>query len=111
MLLALDINAVTSTLVIGDFNTHSQTWLPRGTPCSTWANQVEQWAARNLLKLANTSGEITQKGADYERDTVIDLAWYNNTESQNAVFSGLEIDWDSCLGSDHAMLHITGSTL
>ena len=110
-LLVLDIDALTPTLVIGDFNTHSRTWSPRGTPCSRWANQVEQWAARNLLELANTAGEITRKGADHERDTVIDLAWYNDAATQNSVFSGLKIDWDGCLGSDHAMLHITGNTL
>ena len=32
MLLALDINATTPTLIAGDFNTHSLAWSPPDTP-------------------------------------------------------------------------------
>jgi hypothetical protein len=56
-LLALDIDAVTPTLVVGDFNTHSPTWSPQGNPRSGWANRVEEWAASNLLYLANNPGK------------------------------------------------------
>ena len=62
----------------------------------------------NILTLANTPGEITRKGAEHERDSVIDLAWYNEAAIQSATFSELKTDWEGNLGSDHAMLHITG---
>jgi hypothetical protein len=109
-LLALDIDAITPTLVIGDFNTHSRTWSPPDVARSTWANDVEEWAAANLLALANTPGEVTRRGAEHERDSVIDLAWYNEAATQAATFSDLRLDWDGSLASDHAMLHVTGLT-
>ena len=109
-LLDLDINATTPTLLIGDFNTHSQSWSPPDTPRSSHATRIEEWAAANLLTLANTPGEITRKGAGQDRDAVIDLAWYNDAAIQSATFTNLEVDWEGSLGSDHAMLCITGHT-
>ena len=73
-LLGLNIDATTPTLVIGDFNTHSPTWLPPNIPRSTWAAKVEEWASTNLLTLANDPGVITRRGADHERDSTIDKA-------------------------------------
>ena len=58
-LLGLDIDAIIPTLVIGDFNAHSQTWSPPDVPRSTGATCIEEWAATNLLMLANAPGEIT----------------------------------------------------
>ena len=109
-LLALDIDAVTPTLVIGDFNTHSRSWSPPDIPRSPWANRIEEWAATNLLSLANKPGEITRRGAKHERDSVIDLAWFNEAAIQAATFSGMRTDWQGNLGSDHALIHITGHT-
>jgi hypothetical protein len=109
-LLEIDIDAVIPTLVIGDFNTHSRAWSPPDTPRSHWAGRLEEWAAGNLLTLANNPGEITRKGAAHERDSVIDLAWYNEAAIQAATFTGLAIDWEGSLASDHAMIHITGHT-
>jgi hypothetical protein len=107
-LLAIDVDAVTPTLVTGDFNTHSPSWSPPDIPRSSWAGRVEEWAAANLLTLANVPGEITRKGADHERDSVIDLAWYNEAAIQKGTFSGLTLDWEGSLGSDHALLSISG---
>ena len=109
-LLDLDLDALTPTLVLGDFNTHSQSWSLPGTPRSSWATCIEEWAAMNLLMLANTPGEITRKGAEHERDSVIDLVWYNEAAIQATTFSELKVDWKGNLGSDHAMLHITSHT-
>ena len=75
-----------------------------------WAGRLEEWAARNLLTLANNPGEITKKGAEHERDLAIDLVWYNEAAIQAVTFTGLAIDWEGSLGSDHAMLHVTGQT-
>jgi hypothetical protein len=109
-LLSLDIDALTPTLVVGDFNTHSQTWSPPDMPRSLWAARIEEWAALNLLMLANNPGEITRKGAGHERDSVIDLAWYNEAATEDTTFSDLTINWEGSLGSDHAMLTIAGHT-
>ena len=109
-LLEIDIDAVIPTLVIGDFNMHSRTWSPPDTPQSLWAGRLEEWAARNLLTLANNPREITRREAEHERDSAIDLAWYNEAAIQAVTFTGLAIDWEGSLGSDHAMLCITGQT-
>ena len=107
-LLALDIDATTPTLLIGDFNLHSRTWSPPDTVRSAQATRFEVWAARNLLTLANNPGEITRRGAEHEKDSVIDLAWYNDAAIQGTTFARLEIDWAGSLGSDHAMLRTAG---
>lgn len=109
-LLELDIEATTPTLVIGDFNAHSQRWSQQGATRSTCATAIEEWAAANLLALANNPGEITRRGADHERDSVIDLAWYNEAAIQAMAFSDLKIDWEGSIGSDHGMLQVTGLT-
>src|SRR6267154_1009540 len=109
-LLEIDVDAITPTLIIGDFNTHSRAWSPPDLPRSQWAGRLEEWAARNLLTLANNPGEITRKGADHERDSVINLAWYNEAAVQNTTFTQLTVDWRGSLASDHAMLHTTGRT-
>jgi hypothetical protein len=110
-LISLDIDAVTPTLVVGDFNAHSPSWSPPGIPWSSGAGHIEEWAATNLLTLANNPGEITRRGADHEHDSVIDLVWYNEAALQNGTFSNLNIDWGGSLGSDHALLQVTGQTL
>jgi hypothetical protein len=109
-LTSLDIDELTPTLVVGDFNTHADAWSPPDVPRSRWANQIEEWAARNLLVLANNPGEVTHRGAEHERDSVIDLAWYNMKAVQSSTFYGLRVDWEGSLGSDHACLRITGLT-
>jgi Endonuclease-reverse transcriptase len=108
-LLDLDIEAVTPMLIIGDFNTHANNWSPPNIPQSPWANRLEEWATTNLLTLANNAGEITRRGAEHEKDLVIDLAWYNEAAVWAATFTDLHLDWASSLGSDHAMLRITGN--
>jgi Endonuclease-reverse transcriptase len=97
-------------LIVGDFNTHSPAWSPVDIPRSSWAGRIEEWAATNLLTLANNPGEITRRGADHERDSVIDLAWYNEAAIQKSTFTDLKIDWSGSLGSNHALLQITGQT-
>jgi len=104
----MDIDANIPTLVVGDFNTHSPSWSPPDIPRSWWAGKIEEWAATNLLALANQPGEITQCGAEHECDSVIDLAWYNEAAVQSSTFTDLRIDWSGSLGSDHALLQITG---
>jgi hypothetical protein len=107
-LLSLDIDALIPTLIIGDFNTHSPTWSPPDVPRSSWATRLEEWAAYNLLELANDPGVITRKGPGKDKDSVIDLAWYNEAAIRSTTFSDLKVDWEGSLGSDHAMLTVSG---
>ena len=107
-LLALDIDATIPTLLIGDFNLHARSWSLPDTPRSPQATLFEEWAEANLLNLANNPGDITRRGAEHERDSVIDLAWFNDAATQGATFAGLEVDWAGSLGSDHAMLRVAG---
>ena len=87
------------------------TWSPPDIPCSGWAGRVEEWAATNLLTLAKTPSIITQRGVDHEWDLVIDLAWYNEAVVQAFTFTDFRTDWEGSLGSDHAMIHISGQLL
>jgi hypothetical protein len=48
------------------------------------------------------------RGAEHERDSVIDLAWFNEAAIQIGIFSDLQVDWEGSLGSDHARLQIEG---
>ena len=91
-------------LVVGDFNTHSSLWSPPDVPWFRWAGQLEEWASRNLLALANNPGEIMHRGAEHECNSVIDLAWFNKAAIQMGMFSDLQVDWAGSLGSDHACL-------
>ena len=107
-LLDLDIEATTPTLVIGNFNTHSPNRSPPNILRSYWAGRLEEWASTNLLTLANNPGEITCRGTEHERDSMIDRAWYNTAAIQSTMFSNLEVDWDGSLGSDHTMIKVSG---
>ncbi len=109
-LLKLDLDLLVPTLVVGDFNTHSHSWLLPTTALSHWAWKVEEWATRNLLTLANKKGVITRKGAGDDPDAVLDLAWFNEAMVSHNTFHSFEIDWAGSLSSDHAMLCITGDT-
>jgi len=40
---------------------------------------------------------------------VVDLAWFNEAAVHAVTFSGLEIDWEGSLGSDHE-IHVTVQT-
>jgi Endonuclease-reverse transcriptase len=66
-LLNLDIEAITPTLIIGDFNTHAHNWSPPNVLQSHWSNRLEEWAVTNLLTLANNVGEITRRGVTAPR--------------------------------------------
>jgi hypothetical protein len=110
-LLALDLDPIIPTLVVGDFNTHSRSWSPPGNTPSLWAGRLEEWVIGNLLVLANEPGVITRRGAEHERDSTIDLTWYNDAAIGNATFGNWSLDWAGSLGSDHALTRVQGSLL
>ena len=93
---------------MGNFNTHFPRWSPLNVLHSHWATNVEEWAVSNLLTLANTPGTITCRGASHERDSTIDLMWFNKAAVLAANFSNLKIDWEGSLGLDYALLKVKG---
>ena len=92
------------TVVCGDFNTHSPSWsLPGATP-SPWTRDLEDWAATQLLQLANPELQPTRFTKPPARDSIIDLAWYSDAAILNNTFTPLIIDRAASLSSDHATL-------
>src|SRR6266403_3725930 len=81
---------------------------PEDVTPSPWADRVEEWAVGNLLVLANEPGEITRKGAGLDRDSTIDLTWYNDAAIEGSIFTNWELDWAGSLGSDHALTRVQG---
>jgi Reverse transcriptase (RNA-dependent DNA polymerase)/Endonuclease-reverse transcriptase len=110
-LLAIDLDPIVPTLVVGDFNTHSRSWSPSDIRPSPWAEKLEEWAVGNLLVLANEPGTITRRGAEHERDSTIDLTWYNDAAIEEAAFGNWSLDWAGSLGSDHALTRVQGSLI
>ena len=51
-----------------------------------------------------------QRGASHERDSVINLAWYNKATMLALTFLDFTIYWKGSLGSNYAMLHMLGCT-
>ncbi|KAH9986952.1 hypothetical protein BJV77DRAFT_964987 [Russula vinacea] len=107
----LELDPLTPALYIGDFNTHSPTWSPPGILRSSWAHDLEDWAALNLLDLLNTPGVPTRFGEGgpdrRQRDSTINLAWANAAAAQADLFHDFLVDRDIALGSDHAALLVT----
>ena len=92
MLLALDLDPIILTLVVGDFNTHSCSWSPLELTPSTWAGKLEEWTIGNLLTLINEPGVVTRRGAEHECDSTIDLTWYNDAAIEDATFGNWTLD-------------------
>ena len=91
-------------VVCSDFNTHSPSWsLPGATP-SPWTRDLKDWAATQLLQLANPKLQPTRFAKPPACDSIIDLAWYNDAAILNNTFTPLIIDHAASLGSDHAAL-------
>jgi hypothetical protein len=92
------------TVICGDFNMHSPSWsLPGATP-SPWTRDLEDWAATQLLQLANPELQPTRFTRPPARDSIIDLAWYSDSAIFGNTFTPLTIDHAASLGSDHAAL-------
>lgn len=48
-----DLDELTPTLVVGDFNTHSHRWSLPGHEPSSWAGRFDEWLDANGLSLLN----------------------------------------------------------
>ncbi|KAL4256816.1 hypothetical protein AB1N83_011418 [Pleurotus pulmonarius] len=84
MLSLLPLNPLIPTVVAGDFNLHHGMW--------------------SLTSVANQLGARTRVGISGQRDSVIDLAFFNRAAINSATFSPPVVDEDLSFGSDHNAL-------
>jgi hypothetical protein len=97
-------------MVAGDFNLHHPMW--EGADHQTEsqaARDLVEWAETNNMALASTTGAVTRRGQDGQRDSTIDLVWSSTEALAWARLSEVEATFDESLGSDHAALTWTWS--
>ena len=109
-LLELDLDSTIPTLLVGDFNLHSQTWSPSGWTPSHNADRVEEWLATQTLELLSAPGIPTHRGEGGACNSTLDLVWTNYAASLQHIFHGAFIDWGGSMGSDHALIRTIAST-
>ena len=106
-LLSLSLDTTFPTILIGDFNLHSRSWLPEAIPRSPNAHKFEAWAADQTLSLQTTPGTITRRGREGKRSSTLDLTFHNMATEVGTVITPPTIDWEAPLGSDHAGIRTT----
>jgi hypothetical protein len=109
-LVGLDLDATIPTLLVGDFNLHSPSWSPMGWDTSRGAHRLEEWAATQTLELLSKPRIPTRMGEGGGRNSTLDLAWCNMAALIQGTFVGVEVDFGSSQGSDHALIRTIAST-
>jgi endonuclease/exonuclease/phosphatase family metal-dependent hydrolase len=61
-LLQYEINELTPTVLIGDFNTHAHRWSLPGQAPSSWGVELKKWLNQNGLQVMNPDGVPTWVG-------------------------------------------------
>ena len=87
----------TTTLVLGDFNTHHPWWDPLAPTTSPGADRFLEWIEAQHLELLNTPGTGTFFRPNMSRESVLDLSFATQD------LAGKIEDWQVVpgLGSDH----------
>ena len=93
----------------GDSNTHSPSCPLPGATTLAWARDLEDWAATQLLQLANPEQVPRRLAQPPARDSIIDLVWYNDAVVLDNTCTPPTVDRAASLGSDHAALLFTVS--
>ena len=110
-LLSLDLDPVTHTVVVGDFNSHSRSWSPAGWDnYSSSAFKIEEWAACQGLQLLSWLGTVTRRGENGDRDSTIDLVWANQVADMAGTFVVREVNWEDSYASDHALIRVRATS-
>jgi hypothetical protein len=67
------------------------------------AGSLLEWTLLNSLVLRNEEGMRTRRGHANQRDSIIDLTFFDHFSTEDAVFSAYQVseDEDYTLGSDH----------
>jgi hypothetical protein len=102
-LTAIDLDPAIPTAVSGDFNLHHQEWSLHHTRNDRSAGSLLEWTLLNSLVLRNEEGMRTRWGHANQRDSIIDLTFFDHFSTEDAVFSAYQVseDEDYTLGSDH----------
>jgi hypothetical protein len=107
-LFAVDLNQDMPTAVAGDFNLHHRQWSLYKDRNDSSGEELLEWAITNRLVLQNDTDNPTptQRGTGDQRDSVIDLAFFNHAAIADAIFTDLEVinNIDAHLNSDHNAL-------
>src|SRR5712691_6781759 len=103
-LFSFDLDPAVSSVVIGDFNTHSPTWSLPSTDPSPWVAHLERWFEANDLHLLNPPDVATWDGRQDCRPSIIDLALFNEAAILSDQLSPVTVSFADSLGSDHAAL-------
>jgi hypothetical protein len=100
-----ELDELTPTILIGDFNTHSPLWsLPGCTPLS-WGGDLEEWADHNGLKVLNPHRVVTWVGSkESDHPSILNLAFANEAAHFTNQLSSMKVSLSDSLGSDHATL-------
>jgi ribonuclease HI len=103
-LMATELDLGLPTVLAGDFNLHHSRWnLGGGGNNERMATDLLEWTETGGLDLQVDGSAATRQGGPGQRDSVLDLVFWNDTLFQD-YFGELEISWSDNLDSDHAFL-------
>jgi hypothetical protein len=96
-LFSYELDELTPTILIRDFNMHSPLWsLPGHTPLS-WGGDLEEWADHNSLKVLNPV--VTWVGSkESNHPSVLDLAFANEAACFTNQLSSMKVSLSDSLG-------------
>ena len=108
-LLMHDIDDLTPTLIMGDFNTHSPRWSINDHPTSSWACALTDWANAQGLTCLNPRDTPTwyDPSARNTLPSIIDLAFINEATAFSGQIGDLDVSNGPFPLTDHAVLTLT----
>ena len=102
-----DLDELTPTLLVGDFNTHALWWSLPGKAPSVWASDFTTWLDTHNLTIHNPPNQPTWQGnRDGDQALVLDLVISNKAAATDYRLSEAEISFPDSLSSDHAVISI-----
>ena len=107
-LLSSSLDPLVPTLLMGDFNTHSNIWSFPYTTTSSWADELVDWFDNQGLELLNPPCIATwRSNQERIKDSVLDLALINEAAAISGQISPLTISFADSVTSDHAALSLS----
>ncbi len=109
LLTSHSFDALTPTILVGDFNTHSPTWSMPDKLASRWAEGLEDWLKEQSFTLLSQP-QVPTRTEEGHQPSVLDLLFVNHTAawSDQAFFNFSSFSLS--LGSDHALLSFSWAT-
>jgi hypothetical protein len=108
-ILTHDLDDLTPTAVLGDFNTHSPRWSLGGQPTSSWARDLTDWFDAQGLTCLNPQETPTwyDPSTRHATPSTIDLALINEVAAFSGQIGDLLVSDGPIPLSDHASLTLT----